>query len=391
MEWLATHTSEASASNLIPMTHDSIAAGPLRLGGREVPLVGPVRIYSCGITPYDVTHLGHAATFVWVDTLTRALRHSGLEVLLTRNITDVDDVLTAAALRAGAPYDEFAAMQQYRFDRDMSDLHVRRPDFEPRAHQNIDAVIRLAEVLLSVGAAYERNGTVYFRGGEVPARNALSRDLALAACARFGENPDDPQKEDALDVPVWRASAADDPSWPSPWGPGRPGWHAECTAMVLRTFGSSLDIHAGGADLAFPHHAFEAAQAEAATGVAPFARAWMHVGTVMVDGEKMAKSTGNLVLVSDLLEGHRAAALRLLLTDRLWAAPWEFTMAGLDIAEGQLDSLHAAAGRRGGSETAVAAISAALLDDLDVPRALGIALEEGGQAARLVARVLALD
>ena len=373
------------------MTHDSIAAGPLRLGGREVPLVGPVRIYSCGITPYDVTHLGHAATFVWVDTLTRALRHSGLEVLLTRNITDVDDVLTAAALRAGAPYDEFAAMQQYRFDRDMSDLHVRRPDFEPRAHQNIDAVIRLAEVLLSVGSAYERNGTVYFRGGDVPARHGLARDVALAACARFGENPEDPQKEDALDVPVWRASAADDPSWPSPWGPGRPGWHAECTAMVLRTFGSSLDIHAGGADLAFPHHAYETAQAEAATGVAPFARAWMHVGTVMVDGEKMAKSMGNLVLVSDLLEGHRAAALRLLLTDRLWAAPWEFTMSGLDIAEGQLDSLHAAAGRRGGSEAAVAAISAALLDDLDVPRALGIALEEGGQAARLVARVLALD
>lgn len=161
--------------------------------------------------------------------------------------------------------------------------------------------------------------------------------------------------------------------------------------MVLRTYGPAIDIHAGGADLAFPHHAYEAAQAEAATGVAPFSRAWMHVGTVMVDGEKMSKSTGNLVLVSDLLADHRAAALRLMLTDRPWASAWEFTPAGLDAAEGRLDALHAAAGRRGGTDASTHALGEALLDDLDVPRAVSIALEEGGAAARLLTRVLALD
>jgi cysteinyl-tRNA synthetase len=373
------------------MTHDLVPPAPLRLGATSVPLVGPARVYVCGITPYDVTHLGHAATFIWVDTLARVLRHVGLDVIMTRNVTDVDDVLTAAAERAGAPYDEFAAVQQYTFDRDMSDLHVRRPDHEPRAHRHIDAVIHLSQVLLEVGAAYERDGTVYFSGASVPARAGLDEVEALAALRRFGEDPDDPAKQSPFDVPVWRASGAGDPAWPSPWGSGRPGWHAECTAMVLRTYGSSIDIHAGGADLGFPHHAYEAAQAEAATGVRPFARSWMHVGTVLVDGEKMAKSTGNLVLVADLLTRHRAAAVRLLILDRPWARAWEFTTAALDIAEGQVDALHAAAGRRGGSPAALAGITHALLDDLDVSRALGIALEEGGQAARTLNRILAVE
>ena len=373
------------------MTDHPATRAALHLGGRPVPLVGPARLYVCGITPYDVTHLGHAATFIWVDTLARTLRHVGADVVVTRNVTDVDDVLTAAAARAGRPYDEFAAVQQYTFDRDMADLHVRRPDHEPRAHRHIDSVIALAQALLAVGAAYERGGTVYFRGQHVPARAGRTDSAALEELARFGEDVHDAAKEHPFDVPVWRSSTGSDPAWPSPWGAGRPGWHSECTAMVLHTFGSSIDVHAGGADLAFPHHAYEAAQAEAATGVVPFARSWMHVGTVMVDGQKMAKSTGNLVLVADLLTRHRAAALRLMVLDRPWQEAWEYSEQVLLQAEGRVDALHSAAGRSGGSERAVEQVTAALLADLDVPRALSIALEEGGAPARLLSRALALE
>ncbi len=373
------------------MGHDLLPPAPLRLAGRALPTVGPVRMYVCGVTPYDVTHLGHAATFVWVDALVRTLRHANMQVEVTRNVTDVDDVLTEAARRAGSPYDEFAAIHQYSFDHDMSELGVRRPDREPRAHRHIVDVIRLAQALIDNNAAYEVAGTVYFRGAAAVAASGLSAGTVREQLAEFGEDVDDPRKEDPVDVPVWRASSGDDPSWPSPWGPGRPGWHAECTAMVLSAYGSSIDIHAGGADLAFPHHAYESAQAEAATGVHPFSRAWMRVGTVRIGGEKMAKSTGNLVLVSDLLRDHRAAAVRLMILDRRWADAWDYDPGQLAAAEGRLDALHAAAGRRDSSASAEAEVIARLLDDVDVPGALGIALESGGRAARVLVHVLGLE
>jgi len=373
------------------MGHDLPPWAPLRLGGEPLPMVGPVRLYICGVTPYDVTHLGHAATFVWVDALVRTLRATNMQPLVTRNVTDVDDVLTEAARRAGAPYDEYAAIHQYAFDHDMSELGVRRPDHEPRAHQHIGDVIRLAQALLDHGAAYEVAGTVYFKGAAVPASAGVDEPSARKQLVEFGEQPDDPAKESPYDVPVWRASAGSDPAWPSPWGPGRPGWHAECTAMVLSHYGSSLDIHAGGADLAFPHHAYESAQAEAATGVAPFARAWMRIGTVRIGGEKMAKSTGNLVLVADLLKEHRPGALRLMILDRHWSDAWDYAPETLAAAERQLDSLHAAAGRLGDSEAAEREVLARLLDDVDVPGALAVALESGGRPARVLVQVLGLS
>ncbi len=373
------------------MGHDVLPPAPLRLGGQPLPIVGPARIYVCGVTPYDVTHLGHAATFVWVDALVRTLRAANLQPVVTRNVTDVDDVLTEAARRAGSPYDEYAAVHQYAFEHDMSELGVRRPEHEPRAHRHIGDVIRLAQALLERGAAYERGGNVYFRGADVPARAGVDAGVARARLVEFGEDPDDAAKENPFDVPVWRRSQGGDPAWPSPWGEGRPGWHAECTAMVLSHYGSSVDIHAGGADLAFPHHAYEAAQAEAATGVAPFARAWMRVGTVRIGGEKMAKSTGNLVLVADLLKEHRASALRLMILNRNWSGEWDYSPAELVAAEGQLDALHAAAGRLDDSESAEREVIARLLDDVDVPGALAVALESGGRPARVLAQVLALS
>ena len=364
------------------------------LGGTSLPLVGRARVYACGITPYDVTHLGHAATFVWVDTLARVLHAAGAEVIVCRNVTDVDDVLLAAASRAGSPYDEFAVIQQFYFDQDMAALGVRQPAVAPRAHAYIGQVIELAAGLLARDAAYQRDGQVYFRGAAVASRAGLDRPVALRLAAEYGDHPDDPCKDDPFDVAVWQASRADQPAWESPWGPGRPGWHAECAAMALHTFGPAVDVHAGGGDLRFPHHAYQAALAEALTGVTPFARARLNVGVVHVSEAKMAKSAGNLVLVSDLLTDYPAGAVRLLILDRRWDQDWDYDRARLDEAAALLERLQAAAGRpdraAAGAGTAVAAVRAALASDLDVPAALRIAEDDGGRAARVLGSFLGL-
>jgi len=369
----------------------------LRLGDTYLPMLDRARIYCCGITPYDVTHLGHAATFVWVDVLTRVFAAFGVYPQLCRNVTDVDDVLFAAAERSGSAYDAFASVQQFRFDQDMTALGVREPQFAPRARRNVGQVIRLAASLLESGAAYLREGSVYFRGADTAGMAGLTRDEAEALAAEYGAQLDDPAKDDKLDVAVWRRSVGGDPGWPSPWGIGRPGWHAECAAMSLSVLGPAVDVLSGGADLSYPHHAYQIAMAQAVTGVRPFARALFEVGVVSLDGAKMAKSTGNLVLVGDVLADHPAAALRLCLLDRPWAQPWDYADAELDAATARLERLYSAAGRSTGAiardesqASAAAAISAALSDDLDVPAALAIAEEAGGGAARSLIATLGL-
>jgi cysteinyl-tRNA synthetase len=366
----------------------------VRLGGVPLPLAGRARVYACGITPYDVTHLGHAATFVWVDVLCRVLRAGDAEVIVSRNVTDVDDVLSAAAGRAGAPWDEFAVIQQFYFDRDMAALGVGRPAAEPRARMHVGQVIALAAGLLARGAAYERGGSVYFRGRDAALRAVPDEQEALRLAAEYGDRPGDPRKDDPFDAAVWQASGEGELAWASPWGPGRPGWHAECAAMALHTFGPAVDVLAGGGDLRFPHHAYQAAMAEAFTGVRPFARASLEAGVVRISGAKMAKSAGNLVLVSDLLAGYPAAAVRLLILDRRWDRDWDFGRAGLEAAAARLERLHSALGRPDrsvpGSAGAADAVRAALADDLDVPAALGIAESEGGPAARAAGSLLGL-
>ena len=356
------------------------------LGGRPLQLVGRARVYACGITPYDVTHLGHAATYVWVDVLARVLAAAGVQVTVCRNVTNVDDVLTAAASRAGSPYDEFAAIQQFYFDGDMAALGVRRPDLEPRAHAHVQQVIELASGLVQRGAAYQRDGQVYFRGAGMPARAGLDRYAALRLSEEYGDHPGDVARDDPFDVPVWQSSLGDEPAWDSPWGPGRPGWHAECTAMALDAFGPAVDVQAGGGDLRFPHHAYQAAMAEALTGVTPFARARLQSAVVTIGGAKMAKSAGNLVLVKDLLASYPVAAIRMLILDRRWAADWDYHPRDLEHAAARVERLSAAAGRpsRGapGSDDAVrGAIRSALARDLDVPTALEVAEDAGGRAA----------
>jgi cysteinyl-tRNA synthetase len=363
----------------------------LRLNGRLVPIIGTARIYVCGITPYGTTHLGHASTFVWIDVLARVLRHTGLEVEVCRNITDVDDDMLEQARRLHDDWRMLAARQTYRFEADMRQLRVGQPTFEPQAHVYVNEVVALAQALLGAGVAYEREGAVYQRGAAVAERAGLERDVALALVADHGGHADDPLKDDPLDTPVWQRSAEGEPTWPSPWGPGRPGWHSECAAMALATLGPGIDVHGGGADLTFPHHAFEAAQAEDATGVRPFARSWLHAGTVTVGGEKMAKSTGNLVLVHDLLDDNwPPGAIRLLLIDRLWAQGWDYSEEALTAAADRLDRLWSRAGTSTTDLASEQAALDALLDDLDVPRALSIAEEAGGHTLRAVGALLGL-
>jgi L-cysteine:1D-myo-inositol 2-amino-2-deoxy-alpha-D-glucopyranoside ligase len=367
-----------------------VRSADLRLAGAPLPVLGTARVYTCGITPYDVTHLGHAATFVWADALRGVLKMAGAEVISSRNVTDVDDVLTRAADAKGRHYDEFALSQEFLFERDMEALAVHRPTHAPRARYYIPHVQQLAAALLAAGRAYEREGHVFFRGADVPGQAGLDRAAALALSEAFGDAPGDPLREDPFDVPLWRPSAETDPAWPSPWGWGRPGWHAECAAMAAATLGSAVDVLVGGEDLTFPHHAYQAAMVEAAVSVAPFARRMLHVGAVSQGGVKMAKSTGNLTLVADLLETAPAAAVRLMLLDRRWSEGWEFRPELLTAATDALHELYAAAARPGTTDAAEEQVVAALLDDLDVPRALAVATEAGGAAGRLLIRVLSL-
>jgi cysteinyl-tRNA synthetase len=328
---------------------------------------------------------------VWADAAERVLRWHGHSVTVARNVTDVDEVLFAEARRRGEAHTMLATLQRAAFEATMATLQVRPPDLAPSAAQHIGHVIQLAQALLDRDAAYERSGTVYARTGHAAAQAGLDRAAAMQLATEYHDHPEDPDKDDPLDVIVWQAAKADDEvAWPSPWGEGRPGWHAECAAMVLALFGPSVDIHCGGGDLAFPHHASEAALAEAASGVTPFARSWLRAGIVSIDGAKMAKSSGNLVLVEDLLGSHSAGAIRLLLLNRRWSEPWSYEPTALDEAEATLERLYAAASTPGMAPGA-AAVPAALLDDLDVPRALAVALEDGGQAARTFIEILALS
>ena len=372
--------------------HTAGGAPAAVIAGQRVELLDRARVYACGITPYDVTHLGHAAAFAWVDTLGRTLRFLGVEPEVCRNVTDVDDVLDAAAHRAGAAYDSFAAIQQFQFERDMAALNVRAPEHEPRAHRYVEQVIRLASGLLDASVAYAREGSVYFRGGDVARRAGLERSDAIGLSGEYAGRPDDPAKDDPLDMAIWQASEAGHPAWDSPWGPGRPGWHAECAAMAMSLFGPAVDVHAGGADLRFPHHAYHAAMAEAFTGVRPYARAWLHAGTVTIAGAKMAKSAGNLVLLEELLAGHPAAAVRLMILDRPWAESWDYQPELLDVATARLEDLYQAAGRTAASDpAAVDEMRRLLATELDVPAALDLAIATGGGPARTLAGVLGLS
>ena len=307
---------------------------------------GPiVTMYTCGITPYDATHLGHAAVYVTYDVLQRRLRDLGHETRCVRNITDVDDDLLRKARELGVHYLDLAAAEVARFDGDMLALNVIECWSEPRATSAIADIRGFIGMVLDQGYAYESGGSVYFdvsrfeRFGQI---SHLSRDEMLVLAAERGGNIDDPNKRDPLDFVLWQPSAPDEPAWESLWGPGRPGWHIECSALALRELDTTIDLHGGGADLIFPHHECEAAQSEAATGQ-PFVRHWMHQAMVRMDGEKMSKSLGNLVFISDLLKTYDPRAIRLAIVEHHYRDAWEWDDELMPRAAARLDRWLAAA------------------------------------------------
>ena len=330
---------------------------------------GPVvSIYTCGITPYDSTHLGHASVYLAYDVLQRRLRDRGHETRCVRNVTDVDDDILRKARELGVHYLDLAAAEMVRFDADMDALGIVPCFSEPRATSAIADIRGFIGMVLDGGHAYESGGSVYFevssfeRFGQV---SHYDRDEMLALAAQHGGNPDDPNKRDPLDFVLWQPSAPDEPSWESLWGPGRPGWHIECSALALRELGTTIDLHGGGSDLIFPHHECEAAQSEAATGE-PFVRHWMHQAMVRMDGEKMSKSLGNLVFVSDLLKDHDARAIRLGVISHHYRDPWEWDDDLMPAADVRLERWLAA----GEGDAGLDEVRAALDADLDTPAAV---------------------
>jgi L-cysteine:1D-myo-inositol 2-amino-2-deoxy-alpha-D-glucopyranoside ligase len=310
------------------------------------PIGNTVRIYVCGITPYDTTHLGHAFTYISFDTLIRYLEYKGYAVSYVQNVTDIDDDILRKAREVGMEWDELGQIETERFLRDMDALNVRRPTVYAKATLEIPYIIELVLTLLEKGYAYEREGYVYYSVKKDPHFGAMARAVGLndyrsmlTIANERGNFPADPRKEDPLDFVLWQAQAPGEPAWNSPWGAGRPGWHVECSSMAMHFLGEQIDIHGGGADLAFPHHTCEIAQAEHATDKVPFSRFWMHVGMVYQDGEKMSKSLGNLTLIGDLLKEYSADAIRLLLQSHHYRYQWECFPDDLRIAADTATSL----------------------------------------------------
>jgi L-cysteine:1D-myo-inositol 2-amino-2-deoxy-alpha-D-glucopyranoside ligase len=339
---------------------------------------GPlVTLYSCGITPYDSAHLGHAAVYLTFDILQRRLRDLGHDTRCVRNVTDVDDDILRKARELGVHYLDLAAEEIARFDADMSTLGLIPAWSEPRATSAIPDILTLIAAVLDSGHAYQSGGSVYYdvstfsRFGEL---SHLDAAQMLPLAAENGGNPGDPNKRNPLDFVLWQPSLPDEPSWESRWGPGRPGWHIECSALALRELGETVDVHGGGRDLVFPHHECETAQSESVTGQ-PFVRHWLHVGLVGLDGTKMSKSLGNLVFVGDLLERWQAVAIRTALLAHHYRTDWEWTAEDMPTAALRLEAWRKATpseqpGGAGGEDPALEAVRRALDDDLDTPAAL---------------------
>jgi L-cysteine:1D-myo-inositol 2-amino-2-deoxy-alpha-D-glucopyranoside ligase len=361
-----------------------------RVGDQPVAPLGRLRTYVCGITPYATTHLGHAFTFAWIDTLARVMDHVGAHMEVCRNVTDVDDDLFREAESRGEPWQLLANQWLYQFEDDMRKLNVRRPAFEPLARDYINEVIFMVLALIDSDAAYQRGGTVYFRGAGMAERAGMSEADAIAAHDAAHGSAEGPQKEHPLDAVLWQPSKEREPAWASPFGDGRPGWHIECAAMATSILGLAIDLHAGGEDLAFPHHTYESAIAEAATGVAPYSRSWMHMGTVSVNDAKMAKSTGNLVYLRDLYEDWEPAAVRLMLVDRPWGEPWDYESALLDASAERLDALRGAASVAGGRDASTGEVARLMVEGQESSAALDLAIAEKGESARLASRLLGL-
>jgi cysteinyl-tRNA synthetase len=344
-----------------------------------------VRLYVCGITPYDVGHLGHALTYVTFDTLRRWLEFSGYEVRHIQNITGVDDDMVRKSKELGVSIPELTERNHRVYLDEMDALNVLRPDRFPRVSETMPQIIAEVERLIARGFAYVVDGYVFFDTSKTPdfGRLAGRSKQDLRTGPRTDTMPDEPDelKRDVLDFLIWQPSTEPDASWDSPWGTGRPGWHIECTTMAHENLGPQIDIHGGGRDLCYPHHESEIVQSECATGLAPYVGTWMHNGTMTLDGVKMSKSLGNLVKVSELLaEGHTPDGIRLFLMGTHYRQDHDFTEAELNEWETKAARLRDAAEGPGGPPDQLRVahqrneFQNAMDDDLDTPRAIAVLL-----------------
>ncbi len=330
-----------------------------------------VSMYVCGITPYDATHLGHAATYVTYDVVRRRLADRGHEVRLVRNITDVDDDILRTAADRNVHYLDLAVAEIRRFHADMEALGVLKPWSEPRATSAIADIRGFIGSVIERGHAYVADDGVYFDSTSVDDFGALSHldaDAMGWLGPQRGEDIDSPAKRHPLDFVLWKRSAPGEPTWESIWGPGRPGWHVECSTLAMRELGPTIDLHGGGTDLIYPHHECERVQSIAASGE-PFVRHWMHQAMVHFEGRKMSKSSGNLVFVADLLVEHEPMAIRLALLAHHYRRAWTWRPDVLDAAAARLNLWRGSPGA-GESTEVLEAVRRRLDEDLDTPAAL---------------------
>jgi cysteinyl-tRNA synthetase len=349
------------------------------------PAGDEVKLYVCGVTPYDEAHIGHAMSAVIFDVLRRYLEFRGHHVRHVRNFTDVDDKIIDRAAERGE--DPLLLSRRYsdRYDEDMRLLNVLPAHHSPRVTEEIPSIVEMIQGLIEQGFAYPARGDVYYRVNRKPDYGKLSHQSVtklLGDQAGDGDNPLD-GKESPLDFALWKGAKPGEPSWESPWGLGRPGWHIECSAMSLRYLGEQLDIHGGGTDLIFPHHENEIAQSEAYTGVVPFVRIWMHNGMLSIESEKMSKSLGNVVGVQEVLERHGADAFRLFVLSGSYRKPLNYTEDGIEGNRRGAERLRTAARRPGRAESGRTLDAsahrdrfiAALDDDLNTAAAIAVLFE----------------
>jgi L-cysteine:1D-myo-inositol 2-amino-2-deoxy-alpha-D-glucopyranoside ligase len=366
------------------------------LSGQRRPLPdGPVRLYVCGITPYDTTHLGHAFTFLQFDVLVRALRWMGRDVTYVQNITDIDDSILKRARDLGTDWHTLGEEYTRRYLRDLATLNVAMPDHLVPATSVMPTIHGIIATLLDQGSAYQVDGgDVFFHVASNPDYGELSKlpreGMLKLASEQDDADVDDPRKRDPLDVVLWRrwSGAADEPYWASPWGDGRPGWHVECVAINHAYHGPQITIHGGGDDLVYPHHETEIAISECASGVRPFAHLWMHAAMASLGGQKMSKSLGNLVFVDELVPRYPPDAIRLYLLSHRYREPFEWSEDGLIAATEQLGRFAAAAREPDHEGGAREAIALALEDDLDTRAALEALALARGATLRELAGVL---
>ena len=383
--WPTTHLPKLPGFGLPPRLFDTSSGGLVATPARPAA-DGPARIYVCGITPYDATHLGHAATYLAFDLVQRAWLDAGYDVRYVQNVTDVDDPLLERAERDHDDWQVLAMRETALFREDMTALRILPPYRYIGAVESIDLVVALVQRLLEQGAAYHVDQDIYFDVHADPDFGKVSRlDPALREKI-FGErggDPDRPGKRHPLDCLLWLARRPGEPSWETPLGQGRPGWHIECAAIALEYLGAGIDVQGGGSDLAFPHHEMGAAEAQVVTGERPFAHAYVHAGMVGLDGEKMSKSRGNLVFVSKLrAEGHDPIAIRLALLAHHYRTDWEWHAADLERAEARLARWREAVSRPDApsADPLLVRLRERLADDLDAPGALK-AMDEWAESA----------